>query len=140
MKVLIVEDEATSARLVEALIKQVGGAHEIARDGETAYEKFCEAFESGDRYDLICLDLHLPEADGVEFLNGLRQYEESQGIVASEGVKVVVISGDKETRTVFDAMTAGCTSYLVKPLDRHKFFEELTRLGLITPENFQPTS
>ena len=134
MKVLIVEDDTTSARMVEAILSHVGGECDSVRDGESAYERFCEAYEGGEPYDLVCLDLHLPEADGVEFLNGIRQYEELQGLVASEVVKVVVISGDKETRSVYDAMTAGCTSYLVKPLDRKKFLDELSRLGFPVKE------
>lgn len=130
MKVLIVEDETISRKILEKIFE--GQAYiETASNGEEAFDKFTDAIDNDERFDLICLDVHMPGVSGIEFLTALRHLEQSRGIVASDGTKVIMVTGDKEMTTVFDAMSQGCTSYLVKPLDRQKFRDELLRLGFI---------
>lgn len=128
MKALVVEDDEVSGRLVASILEP---SFEVCRatDGGEAFDLFTEAFDSGAEFDLICLDIGLPEIDGVEFLSGLRAYEEERGVVAEDGVKVIIITGSLDTKTVFDAMTAGCTAYMTKPLDRGRLIDELMRLG-----------
>lgn len=130
MKVLIVEDEATSRILLEKMF-QGQAVIETAENGEEAFDRVSEALEDDERFDLICLDVHMPGVSGIEFLTALRQLEESSGMVASEGTKVIMVTGDSDMTTVFDALSQGCTSYLTKPVSRQKFHEELLRLGFI---------
>lgn len=130
MKALIVEDEGTSAKILE---RALDGFAEVTvvSNAEAGFGYFEMALESGNPFDVICLDVTLPGFDGIEMLDEIRKLEETNGIVGSEGVKVIVTTGAQDTETFVDASEAGCTSYLIKPVNPQKLLSELRRLGLI---------
>ena len=80
-----------------------------------------------DRPDLILLDMHLPDVDGLELLH---QFQRDP---ACAGIPVVVVSADATSGNVQQAMAAGATHYLTKPLELAPFLELLDRL-LCRPE------
>ena len=74
MKILIVEDEASSRHLLKSLLSGYG-ACELAEDGPVAVEMFKAALSSGQHYDLVTLDIKLPTMDGMEVLRSIRRIE-----------------------------------------------------------------
>ena len=127
MRVLIVEDDPTTGHLM----KYVVGRHaeyDHAVDGEEAFDKFCDAFEANEPFDLVFLDLMLPVADGQEVLQAIRAYEEQNGIIQTEGVPVVITSALEDNSEVYQAMAAGAIDYLMKPVKTEKLIELLQRV------------
>lgn len=129
MRVLIVEDEPTSARLLEATISHFADCQRAA-NGQECFEKFCSAVDSGKPFDLIFLDIMMPGVDGQEALAAIREVEESSGVTPEAGVKIVMTTALDDPQSLYHAHFAGCSEYLVKPIRREDLMRTLKRLGL----------
>ncbi|NCC53452.1 MAG: response regulator, partial [Spartobacteria bacterium] len=71
MKTLIVDDDFTNRILLQAIMEEYGVAH-IAVNGREAVDAVCMAMDDGVPYDLVCLDIMMPEMDGQEALKAIR--------------------------------------------------------------------
>jgi len=129
MKILVVEDDFTSRLLLQKLLMPYGDVH-IAINGREALAAYQMAREEGAPYDLICLDIVIPEMDGQAVLKEIRRLEETAGIRRGEGVKVIMTTVVQDPLTIMSAFTHQCEAYLVKPIDQAKLVETLTRLGI----------
>ena len=134
MKILIVEDDFTSRKLMQSILRPLGDC-DIAANGLEAVNAFKEAFESDGKYDLICLDMQMPELTGLDVIKQLREFEESKDVAGLAGVKIIVTSGVTDNKTILGGFKAGCEAYLLKPIDRRKLFEKIGELGLTEAES-----
>jgi two-component system chemotaxis response regulator CheY len=130
MKTLIVEDDLTSRLLLQEILKSHGPAH-VAVNGKEAVEAVRLAMEAGEPYNLIYLDIMMPEMDGHEALKKIRDMETAKGIFSSDGVKIIMTSGLRDIKNYSAAYASLCDAYLVKPIDKAKLLEELEKLGLL---------
>lgn len=130
MKTLIVEDDFTSRLLLQELLKSYGPSH-IAVNGKEAVEAVRVAMDANEAYDLICLDIMMPEMDGQEALRKIREQEEARGILSSHGAKIVMTTALGDLKNVKAAYMSLCDAYLTKPIQKAKLIEELRKLGLI---------
>ena len=128
MKTLIVEDDFTGRILLQAMLEPHGKVH-MAMNGKEAVEAFRTAMDAGQPYDLICLDIMMPDVDGFQTLREIRCIEESQGILSSNGVKIMTtaLDGVKDVSQAFGGL---CDAYLVKPIDKRKLLACLRNFGL----------
>ena len=131
MKTLILEDDFTGRLLLQRLLQQWGQTH-IAVNGWEAVEAVRAAWESGKPYDLICLDIMMPEMDGQTALKEIRKCEEERGIFSSQGVKIVMTTALGNMENVKDAFHNLCDGYLVKPIDKEKLLKNLQTLELVS--------
>jgi two-component system, chemotaxis family, chemotaxis protein CheY len=130
MKTLIVEDDFTSRLLLQKILSPYSEIH-IAVNGKEAIEAFMAAWAEKSRYDLICLDIMMPEMDGQEVLKRIRTMEENENILPNTSVKVIMTTCLKDKGNVFSAFNEQCDGYLVKPIDATKLFSYLKEFGLI---------
>lgn len=130
MKTLIVEDDLTSRLLLEKILSPYGECH-IAVNGREALEAFQRAREEGRQYDLICLDIMMPEMDGQEALKVIRDLEEAAGILVGKGVKIIMTTALSDPQNVINAHYQICHAYLIKPIDKSKLLDNLKSFGLI---------
>lgn len=129
MKSLVVEDDFTSRLLLQELLKQYGEVH-IAANGKEAVEAVEKVFSAGEPYDLICLDIMMPEMDGQEALKKIRELEEARGTMSTEGMKIVMTTALDDVKSVSSAYEKLCDGYLVKPIDKEKLVAQLGELQL----------
>lgn len=134
MRILIAEDELTSALLLESAVRDLGVC-ERAVDGEKCFELFCAGLESGKPFDLIFLDLKMPDFDGQEALPAIREVEACYGVAPELGVKIVVTSALDDGQNLYHAHVSGCNEYLVKPIKRTDLRRALRKLGYDIPSN-----
>lgn len=130
MKSLVVEDDFTSSLLLQEILKHYGPC-QAALDGQKAVEAVRAAIDSGEPYDLICLDIMMPEMDGHEALKEIRALEEAKGIIPIKGVKVVMTTALDDSKNILASFKDQCDIYLTKPVDKAKLLGELRRLKLI---------
>ncbi|MFZ3210108.1 MAG: response regulator [Terriglobales bacterium] len=132
MKTLIVEDDFTSRLLLQTLLSPYGECH-IAVNGREAVDAFRVAHDSGRSYDLICMDIMMPEMDGQAALKQIRALEEAAGVLPHAGVKIIMTTAVSDTKTVFASYEGLCDGYLFKPLDTGKLAQYLQSFGLLSP-------
>lgn len=131
MRALIVDDDSISGKILLNVLSTYGQC-DLADNGRQAIDAFKQSLNQADPYDLICMDISMPELDGQEALRQIRDIEKQAGIDSGLEVKVVMITASSETSQVSDALfNGGASAYFVKPLQVEAFLKELKRLNLI---------
>lgn len=131
MRVLIVDDDFYSRVMLHDMLRPVAECH-IAVNGEEAVEAFKKALNDGRSYDLVCMDLVMPEMDGQQALREMRGHEDDLGLSDAQRCKVVVISMLEDSRETNDAFfLGGADCFLVKPIEEERFMAELRALGFM---------
>lgn len=131
MKTLIVEDDFISRKIMKELLTPLGEC-DIAIDGAEAVQAFRLACEEKRPYDLVCMDIMMPNMDGHEALERIRTMERDMGVMAAGEVKVIMTTALDDPRNVVEALyRGGATSYLVKPITKQKLMKEIRSHGLI---------
>ena len=129
MKTLIVEDDFISRLLIQKILAPYGETH-IAVNGKEAVEAFKVSREEQKPYDLICLDIMMPEMDGHDVLKKIRGFEQERNMGTSQ-VKIVMTTGLSDSKNVITAFKSQCDGYLTKPIEKRKLLEQLHNLGLL---------
>ena len=109
MKVLIAEDDFASRKFMLRFFEKYGEC-DVTVDGREAVEAYTMAVEMDEPYDLICLDIMMPEMDGHQALRRIRKIEEENNVPDDEKVKIVMTTALSETRHVTKAFENGCTA------------------------------
>lgn len=130
MRTLIVEDDFTSRLLLQTFLSRYGECH-IAINGKEAVEAFRLSVESGANYDLICMDIMMPEMDGQEALRQIRALEEAGGTLSTSGVKVIMVTALDDVKNVFASFKSLCDAYVFKPVDTGQLLNNLKSLALV---------
>ena len=112
MKVLIVEDDAVSRKMIEILMKPLVDKCDLAKDGLIAKEFFNKAVDNGDRYDLVLLDIMLPGMDGQTLLQEFRKKETQHGILGNKKSKILMVSALSDAGNIMEAFKNQCDGYL----------------------------
>ncbi len=90
MNILIVDDVKTNAEILNILLASFGNC-DLAFNGNEALEKYRAALAENRHYDLICLDIMMPEVDGHEVLAEIRSIEDSR-LSENQRAKVFIVS------------------------------------------------
>lgn len=130
MRILIAEDDLASRKVISKFLSTYGEC-DITIDGMEALEAFMLAWDEGRPYDLICLDIMMPELDGVKTLKTIRDIENQKGIEDEKRAKIIMTTALNDKESVLGAFETGCEAYAAKPLDMNKFIEVMKKLNLI---------
>lgn len=131
MKCLIVEDDFTARKLLQIYLSDYADCF-IAVNGREAVEAVRQALDEAQPYDLICLDIMMPEMNGHKALEAIRRLEKEHGIGGLDGVKVIMTTALDNSKNIIGAFRKGCEAYIVKPIRKEKLFEQMEKLGLFT--------
>jgi two-component system chemotaxis response regulator CheY len=132
MKILIVDDSKSVRFLMEEMLSGYGKC-DTAENGLLAVEAFESAIESGEPYDIVFLDIEMPEMNGQEAPLKMREIEEDKDIMELDETAIIMATSLSDSKNITDAIHGGeATSYMVKPVTREKINEKLGSLGLIT--------
>ena len=130
MKCLVIDDDFDSRRLLQKILHPFAYV-DVATDGEEGVLAFHQALKENEPYQLITLDLVMPNSDGQQALREIREIEKEMGIAKKDGVKIIVVSGLDDNQEIHDAFFLGnATSYMMKPVRRQVLLEEVENLGL----------
>lgn len=123
-KILIVEDDPRSLKMIQMTLRPYGYSLLEATDGEEALK-----VARSDKPDLIIMDLRLPKVSGLEVTRQLRQMSDFSHI-AIIAITAYAMKGDKEK-----AISAGCDAYLAKPINTRELPKLVTEMLLQRKEN-----
>lgn len=123
-RVMVVEDTVATAILLEFLLKDMGLTVDVAENGRICCDKVFDAASRGLRYDLIIMDIHMPEMDGYQATRILRELNYDVPILA---VTARAMPSDRDR-----CAKAGCDDYIAKPIDLEHFAERV-RAFIQTP-------
>lgn len=124
MRLLLIEDEEKLANSLKKALEAESYAVDLSLDGKTGYEM---AF--GEEYDLIILDLGLPNMDGVEIAKKLREEK-----VATP---ILMLTARDTTSDKIKGLDSGADDYLIKPFEFEELLariRSLLRRGQTSPE------
>ncbi len=128
MKMLIVDDDQQSCLLLQRLLAKFGQA-QVEKDGKRAVGAFVLALAQGAPFDLVCLDIMMPEMDGQTALALMRELERRWGVKPGREAKVVMTTAVTDPREATKAFFQGCaTDYVTKPIDMNVFTKKIEEL------------
>ena len=138
MKILLAEDEPVLARFLTRVLSDYGECVHVA-SGLDALHAFEQAFEGGDPFGLIVLDIMMPELCGHDVLSEIREIEQRAGRTSEEGVSAIICSAFDDATDIYEAHSNGCVEFLVKPVGKRDIRRVLGRLGF-TPNSLEHIS
>ncbi|MCB9771747.1 MAG: response regulator [Candidatus Omnitrophica bacterium] len=113
-KILIVDDNFENRMLLAEILREIAIC-DFAATGKEAIEAYNLSTQRQSAYNLILLDIELPEVNGLEILHRIRQSEKAAGVALGDGVPIIIVTA-YEKRFV-EAFNKGCDDYLLKPID-----------------------
>lgn len=129
MRILIAEDDYVSRRFLFKFLSQFGDC-DVTVDGMEAIEVFMMSLDEKRFYDLICLDIMMPEVDGIKALKTIRKLELERNIPIENRTRIIMTTALNATDEVFSSFESGSEAYAVKPIDTYKLRDVMVRLGL----------
>src|SRR5579862_8872784 len=103
MRILVIEDDRTTARTLRAILKDVSSYIGIADTGEEGIARTKE-----ESYELVVLDLSLPDMHGLDVIRRIR--------ASNTDAPILVLTGDMSMEMSVNCLEAGADDYLKKPL------------------------
>lgn len=131
MKILIADDELVSRKLMERIMTGYGEC-ETVESGKAAMEAFKTAYENGESFDLITLDISMPDVNGLDALYQIREMETNKEVPANKRAVIIMVTASSDKDTIVTAVQAGCNDYIAKPFDRDTISKKLIKVGLIS--------
>jgi CheY-like chemotaxis protein len=128
--ILLVEDDAGHARLIEKNLRRSNITNQILTIGEGQaaldylFDRGQYAGSRSARPLLVLLDLNLPVLDGYQVLQYMKADERTKRI------PVIILTTTDDTREVARCYELGCNVYMTKPVDYQRFSEAIRKLGL----------
>jgi len=101
--ILYVEDDETSREQLQEIFELLFASVDIAADGIEGLEKYKQK-----SYDIVITDINMPRMDGLEFIEHIREINESQ--------KVIILSAHNDSQNLLKAIDVGVDRFLIKPL------------------------
>jgi two-component system chemotaxis response regulator CheY len=140
MKILIVEDQLSVQEELKFILGEYGEI-DTANNGRIGVETFHHSLANGSSYDLVLLDIQMPEMNGQEVLKNIRQMERER-LPETErhdkknySVIFMLTSLNTEEHVVEAFFYGECTDYLTKPVDEEKLLEKMKQHKLLVDPN-----
>jgi len=125
LAILVAEDNDINALLARALLTKLGHRPTIATTGTDAVESWFAARAANAPYDLVLMDMHMPDVDGIEATKRIRAAEAKYNAPRTP-IIALTANAFAEDRAV--CLAAGMDAFLTKPLDRERLAETLASL------------
>jgi PAS domain S-box-containing protein len=123
LSILVAEDNEINALLMRSLLTRLGHHAVITTNGEAALESWLAAKSAGTPYDLVLMDIQMPQLDGIETTRRIR------GLEAGRHTPILALTANTLVEDRYACFEAGMDGFLIKPLDRDKLAEALAGLA-----------
>lgn len=131
LKILVVDDEQVIRKFLGNVLKRYGEC-DMACDGKEAVDLYRAALGSGKPYDLVVMDIMMPDMDGMEATRRITRMRDESDVPGAGDSRVLMLSCLDDAEHLASAQfEAGADAYLTKPVEMQNIIEALLGLGLI---------
>lgn len=128
-KILVAEDHDLNKAFIKKLLLRMGFSHfDIVGDGMAAVAAY-----KNKKYDLILMDCHMPEKNGYQATQEIRELEKTTG----DNIFIIALTADAMTGTHEKCMSSGMNDYITKPINSDHFRDILETLFLLPDQSIQ---
>ncbi len=121
LRILMAEDAADHRLLIAACLRRLPFDVDIAENGRNAVEKFT----APGAYDLVLMDLQMPEMDGLTATRVIRAWERAAHLPPTP---IIALSAATLDRDIQQALEAGCNALMCKPVRRSALLAQIQEL------------
>lgn len=126
LSILVAEDNEINALLMRSLLSRLGHHAVITINGEEALESWLAAKSAGTAYDLVLMDIQMPQLNGIETTKRIRELEAGQ---SGRRTPILALTANTLVEDRYACFESGMDGFLIKPLDREKLAEALAGLA-----------
>ena len=122
MNILIAEDNAVNWEIISAMLGMFGITSERAENGRICVDKMAGAAEGS--YDLIFMDIQMPEMNGLDATRHIRRLENKW----AASIPIIAMTADAFSENVAECLKAGMNGHIAKPIDLKLVIKEIRRI------------
>jgi len=137
LKILIVDDELVSRSKMTKILESIGECFAVD-NGKDAIKIYQEEADKKAPFNLITLDVNMPEVDGTQVLFEIREFEDSGKVGNMERAKILMVTAASDKDTVITSIQAGCDGYIIKPFTKESVFNKLLEPNKKSKEKVNP--
>jgi len=132
MKIMIVDDDATCSHIYKLALSKYGNCT-IATTGFEALELYKKSRLSNEPFDLIVLDIMMPDINGYDDLKAIRFFEKTLNIDINNQVKVILTTAldDEENQKIAHQLNPQTEAYIAKSVSPDLLVEKIKGFGLL---------
>ncbi|MBP7651080.1 MAG: response regulator, partial [Phenylobacterium sp.] len=116
-RILLAEDHPTNQKVVELILQSVNVELEIVENGQLALDRL-----SAERFDVVLMDMQMPELDGLSATRRLREFEAAEGLARTPVIMLTANAMDEHVRA---GREAGADQHLSKPIRATALIESI---------------
>ncbi len=122
LNILIAEDNDINWEIISTMLSMFGITSERAENGRICTEKMAEATEG--RYDLIFMDIQMPEMNGLDATRNIRKMDNRW----AASIPIIAMTADAFSENVAECLQAGMNGHIAKPVDLKLVIKEIRRI------------
>src|SRR5882757_2516321 len=126
LSILVAEDNQINALLIRSLLGRLGHDTVITTNGAEALESWLSAKAAGTPYDLVLMDIQMPQLNGIDATQRIRQLEAGH---SGRRTPILALTANTLVEDRYACFEAGMDGFLIEPLDRDKLAEALAGLA-----------
>ena len=127
IRILVVEDDSVSRKVLRLFLQPFGDVIAASR-ADDGIGAFFAAYHEEKPFELVLLDIGLPDRDGIEVLAEMRNFERKMNFHTQ--TPVIMLTGDASATHIRQAQDLGASKYLLKPVIESELLEQLASAGI----------
>jgi two-component system, chemotaxis family, chemotaxis protein CheY len=129
MRILVVDDDYISRVKLSRLLSDHGHC-DSSPNGDIAVRLFAAAYKESAPYNLITMDIEMPDMSGQEVIMRIREMEKSWRDLSNSAAKILMVTAKERAKDVVSAYYEGCDGYLAKPIRPDRLNKALAEIGI----------
>ena len=131
LKILIVDDSKSAQLKILSILSKYGECDQ-AYNGKEGVDCYKTSLKTNYNYDLIVMDIVMPEMNGLEAAKEIRRIQEQHKIPEEKKAEIIMLTSKADPEHMMKAhFEVGVTSYVTKPFEDKTLIEAMSNLGLI---------
>ncbi len=123
LQILLAEDNKLNQLMIKKVVEDFGFALDIVGTGKEAVDKLAKQ-----HYDLILMDVHMPDMDGYTATKYIR---ENMGVKSN--IPIIVVTSPSDQQEHIQSLLLGANTFVSKPINPEELFTEITTLVIKNP-------